>query len=48
MPEVINALRQFWTGYLVDVLDILIVAYIFYHLMLLMRGTRTVNILRGR
>lgn len=40
-------LYAIWVGGLRDALDILFVAYIFYHLMLLIRGTRSVQVLQG-
>lgn len=36
-----------WSTYLVNIVDILIVAYIFYRLMLLIKGTRAVQIILG-
>ncbi|MBN1622529.1 MAG: diadenylate cyclase CdaA [Endomicrobiales bacterium] len=40
-------IKVLWTDYLVHVLDILIVAYIFYRLLLLIKGTRAVQIILG-
>ena len=37
----------FWRKYLVDILDILIVAYITYKLFMLLQGTRAIQVLRG-
>ncbi|MBU2568165.1 MAG: diadenylate cyclase CdaA [Elusimicrobia bacterium] len=36
-----------WTSHLLKVIDILIVAYVFYRLILLVKGTRSVQILTG-
>lgn len=36
-----------WSTYLVNIVDILIVSYIFYRLMLLIKGTRAVQIILG-
>jgi diadenylate cyclase len=44
---VIELIQSVWLGGLRDAVDILIVAYIFYHLMLLIRGTRSVQVLQG-
>jgi len=40
-------LSNVWHSYLVDILDILFVSYIFYKLLLLIKGTRAVQVLRG-
>ncbi|MGD8376900.1 MAG: diadenylate cyclase CdaA [Acidobacteriota bacterium] len=48
--ETLEAIREFRTGafgWLVDVVDILLLAYIFYYLFLLIRGTRAVQMLLG-
>jgi diadenylate cyclase len=42
-----NFLKEIWTNYLVHILDVLIVAFIFYRLMLLIKGTRAVQVLAG-
>lgn len=36
-----------WQDYIKDVVDILIVTYIIYHLILLVRGTRAIQLLKG-
>lgn len=36
-----------WQDYLKDIIDILIVTYIIYHLILLVRGTRAIQLLKG-
>lgn len=40
-------LIDLWRNYLIHVVDILLVAYIFYHVFLLIRGTRAVQVVRG-
>lgn len=40
-------ISRFWQNYLVHAVDIIIVAYIFYRLMLLIKGTRAVQVLVG-
>lgn len=40
-------LKILWTHYLVNLIDILVVAYIFYRAMLLIKGTRAVQITLG-
>ncbi|MHB9154979.1 MAG: diadenylate cyclase CdaA [Endomicrobiales bacterium] len=40
-------LKSLWSTYLVNIVDILLVAYIFYRLMLLIKGTRAVQIILG-
>lgn len=40
-------MHHIWLGGFRDVLDILLVAYIFYYLILLVRGTRSVQVLQG-
>lgn len=42
-----NFLSILWSGYLVHVLDIMVVAYIFYRLMLVVKGTRAVQVIAG-
>ncbi|MBI4397306.1 MAG: hypothetical protein HY548_09435, partial [Elusimicrobia bacterium] len=43
----LTAFVHIWTNYLVHVVDILLVAYLFYRLLLLIQGTRAVQVLRG-
>ncbi len=38
---------MFWTAAIRDIIDILIVAYVFYRLILLIKGTRAVELLKG-
>ncbi|NIM03173.1 TIGR00159 family protein [bacterium] len=40
-------LAMLWKRYLVNILDILIVAYITYKLFMLLKGTRAIQVLRG-
>jgi diadenylate cyclase len=40
-------IRHLWTSYLVNIVDILLVAYIFYRIILLIKGTRAVQIILG-
>lgn len=40
-------LALLWRNYLVNILDILIVAYITYKLFMLLKGTRAIQVLRG-
>jgi len=40
-------LSWFWRKYLVNILDILVVAYITYKLIMLLKGTRAIQVLRG-
>jgi len=40
-------LAWLWRNYLVNILDILIVAYITYKLFMLLKGTRAIQVLRG-
>jgi diadenylate cyclase len=40
-------IRHVWSVYLVNIVDILLVAYIFYRLILLIKGTRAVQIILG-
>jgi len=47
MTEFFQGLISFWRTYLVHIVDILVVAFIIYRLMVVLKGTRTVNILRG-
>ena len=42
-----NFFYTIWSGYLVHVLDIMVVAYIFYRLMLVVKGTRAVQVIAG-
>ncbi|HRY29623.1 MAG TPA: diadenylate cyclase CdaA [Elusimicrobiota bacterium] len=46
MP-LMELLTTLWSKYLIHVADILLVTYIFYRLLLLIRGTRAVQVLRG-
>lgn len=39
--------RMIWSTYLVNIIDIVIVAYIFYRMILLIKGTRAVQIIIG-
>lgn len=39
--------QMIWSNYLVNIVDILIIAYIFYRLMLMIKGTRAVQIVLG-
>ncbi len=43
----LNALNSIWHNYLIHVVDVLLVAYLFYRVLLLIRGTRAVQVLRG-
>ncbi len=43
----LNALSSLWHNYLIHVVDVLLVAYLFYRVLLLIRGTRAVQVLRG-
>jgi diadenylate cyclase len=43
----LTILTDLWQNYLIHVVDILLVSYIFYRLLLLIRGTRAVQVLRG-
>ncbi|HEY4390220.1 MAG TPA: TIGR00159 family protein, partial [Paenibacillus sp.] len=36
-----------WQDWIKDIVDILIVTYIIYHLILLVRGTRAIQLLKG-
>ncbi len=38
---------MFWTSAIRDIIDVLIVAYVFYRLILLIKGTRAVELLKG-
>ncbi len=40
-------LIEIWNNYIINVLDILVVSLIFYYLLVLIRGTRAVMVLRG-
>ena len=40
-------IKQLWFGYLSNIFDVLVVAYILYRLMLLVKGTRAVQIILG-
>lgn len=42
-----DIILKFWDNYLIHVIDIIIVAYIFYRIMLLIKGTRAVQVLVG-
>ena len=42
-----NVLGVVWSEYLINVADILIVTYIFYRLILMVKGTRAFQILTG-
>lgn len=44
MPAILSHL---WRHYIIHAVDILLVAFIFYHVLLLIRGTRAVQVLRG-
>lgn len=39
--------KQIWFNYLIHGVDVLVVAYIFYRMLLLVRGTRSVQVLMG-
>ncbi len=43
----LNLVADLWSRYIVHVLDVLVVGYIFYHALLLIKGTRTVQIIFG-
>lgn len=43
----LTILTDLWQNYLIHVVDILLVSYIFYRMLLLIRGTRAVQVLRG-
>lgn len=45
--EKMELLKMLWSNYLVHAVDILLVAYIFYRMMLLIKGTRAVQIIIG-
>lgn len=47
MTDIIRMLQSFWFDYLRHVLDIIISAFVIYKLMALVRGTRSVQVLRG-
>ena len=47
MEKVLKFLQNLWQVYLVNILDILIVSYIFYRILLLIKGTRALQVLRG-
>ncbi|MCJ7645321.1 TIGR00159 family protein, partial [bacterium] len=36
-----------WRKYLINILDILVVAYVIYKLFMLLKGTRAIQVLRG-
>ena len=40
-------MKVLWSNYFVNIVDILVVAYIFYRMMLLIKGTRAVQIIVG-
>lgn len=40
-------IQTVWSGYIINIIDILAVAYIFYRMMLLIKGTRAVQIIVG-
>jgi len=40
-------LVSLWRKYLINILDILVVAYVIYRLLLLLKGTRAIQVLRG-
>jgi diadenylate cyclase len=40
-------LLRLWQDYLIHIIDILLVAYIIYHVLLLIQGTRAIQVLRG-
>ena len=42
-----NLVANFWSRAIVHILDVLVVSYIFYHALLLIKGTRTVQIIFG-
>jgi diadenylate cyclase len=44
---VLDTLKVLWQNYLIHVVDILLVSYIFYRVLMLMKGTRAVQVLRG-
>lgn len=43
----IEAIRFIWSNYLIHIFDIIIVAFIFYRLLLLLKGTRAIHLLIG-
>ncbi len=47
MDKVLNFAQNLWQVYFVNILDILIVGYIFYRILLLIKGTRAFQVLRG-
>ena len=42
-----DLLKTIWSTYIVPVLDILIVSYIFYRILLVIKGTRTIQVVLG-
>ncbi|MGM0441236.1 MAG: diadenylate cyclase CdaA [Elusimicrobiota bacterium] len=47
MTEILPILQNFWVNYLRHILDIFISAFVIYKLFTLIRGTRSVQVLRG-
>ncbi len=47
MERILNFAQNLWQVYFVNILDILIVGYIFYRILLLIKGTRAFQVLRG-
>ncbi|MCK5534479.1 diadenylate cyclase CdaA [bacterium] len=47
MGKILSFAQNLWQGYLVNILDIIIVGYIFYRILLLIKGTRAFQVLRG-
>jgi diadenylate cyclase len=43
----ISWLQSLWSNILIHVVDILVVAFVFYHVLRLIRGTRAIQVLRG-
>lgn len=47
MSDILNIIQVFWMDYIRHIADIIISAFIIYKLMALIRGTRSVQVLRG-
>ena len=47
MSEILNFFAKFWQSYLVHLIDIAIIYYVFYKIILLIKGTRTEQVTRG-
>ncbi len=47
MDKVLDFAQNLWQVYFVNILDILIVGYVFYRILLLIKGTRAFHVLRG-